>query len=174
MTKRVVYDTMVFLSATATARPWERELLNAARTGLVELFMSAELLAEIRDVLNRPAIWEKWRQAPRWRAMTGEQQDLAIGFHVSRFLDELERLCTWREDVPERISLEVHPKDDHLYNLAIEGSCPFLVTAEKRHLEIETRHPDFAAKLRTLAPELRVVHPLELIRILGLGSSKPS
>ncbi len=50
---RVVADTNVVVSGLLWYGP-SRRILDLARAGTLELFTSAELLGELRDVLGRP------------------------------------------------------------------------------------------------------------------------
>ncbi len=59
---RVVADTNVVVSGLFWRGP-SRFVLDAARTGAIQLFTTAPLLAELEDVLNRPKFLSKITQA---------------------------------------------------------------------------------------------------------------
>jgi len=59
---RVVADTNVVVSGLFWRGP-SRFVLDAARTGTIQLFTTAPLLAELEDVLNRPKFLSKITQA---------------------------------------------------------------------------------------------------------------
>lgn len=70
---RTVADTNTIISGLL----WQgapREVLNAARAGRLELYVSAVLLAELEDVLNRPKF------APRLEQAQITVHDLVIGY----------------------------------------------------------------------------------------------
>jgi len=50
---RVVFDCNVLLQAAARERSGAAKCLNLAGSGLIQLCVSREVLAEIEDVLNR-------------------------------------------------------------------------------------------------------------------------
>ena len=53
---RVVSDTGVYLRATINAANVSSSLLRRAASGEIQLYVSHDLLAEVRDVLTRPEI----------------------------------------------------------------------------------------------------------------------
>jgi predicted nucleic acid-binding protein len=89
----VVYDTMVFLQAAVHPQR-QYATFAAVEDGRLQLCISTELLAEIRDVLTRPSLVKKFP------ALTPQR--------VTRFLDRINAVATSQ-----------HPDDDHLFNLAI-------------------------------------------------------
>jgi predicted nucleic acid-binding protein len=74
--------------------------------------------------------------------------------------------------VPRAFTLARHPKDDHLFNLAIAGRADYLVTFETRLLELDKKHSDDGARLRELTPELRIVAPSSLAAELAAHPSR--
>jgi len=67
---RVVFDCMVFLQAAARSSGPAAACLQAVREGKVELVISSEIIAEIRDVLTSP------RTARKFSTVTVEAVDL--------------------------------------------------------------------------------------------------
>ena len=57
---RCVFDCMVFLQAAVSRRGPAFALLTLAETGRLELLISAEILSELREVLLRPAVQQKF------------------------------------------------------------------------------------------------------------------
>ena len=100
----VVYDTMVFLQAAV--RPGRRyATFEAVEDRRLRLCTSAELVAEVRDVLTRPSL------ARKFPALTPER--------VAQFLDKVNAMATSFSDIPPAFTWPHHPDDDHLFNLAI-------------------------------------------------------
>ena len=56
MTRRVVFDCMVFLQGAASPDGPAAACLRLAEKGHVELCVSSEILSEVRDVLTRPTL----------------------------------------------------------------------------------------------------------------------
>jgi predicted nucleic acid-binding protein len=139
---------MVFLSWAAMPADRKHATVRALYDGTVRLVMSQEAIDEVRDVLNRP---ELRARLPR---LTPER--------VERVIDETLRLAEWVHDVPTAFTWPHHPDDDHNFNLAIAARADRFVTREARIRDLESNFPADAARLRSLAPQLRIVGPHEL------------
>jgi putative PIN family toxin of toxin-antitoxin system len=146
-----VYDTMVFLQAAI--QPGRRYAsFEAVEDKRLNLCTSAELLAEVGDVLTRPAL------ARRFPALTPER--------VARFLDNVNAVATYFSNVPQAFTWPQHPDDDHVFNLAICAKAKYLVTWETRILALATDTTTAADLLRRLAPDLAIVTPKQLADLL--------
>jgi len=136
-----------------------RERLHGAHTavlkGRVQLCVSSELLAEIRDLLTRPAIRAK---SPN---LTNER--------IISFLDVIIAKAELTPDPPKLFTLPKHPKDDHLFNLAIAAMADRLVTWKERLLGLEDPSSQDGQRLRALAPQLHIVTPRALVAELHVG-----
>src|ERR1700733_13619286 len=108
---------MVFLQAAI--KP-ERSYvtIEAVEDKRLTLCTSAELLAEVRDVLMRPSMRKKFS------ALTPQR--------VGQFLERISSLATHFADVPKVFTWPQHPDDDHVFNLAIRAKAKYLVTWESR------------------------------------------
>jgi putative PIN family toxin of toxin-antitoxin system len=115
----VVYDCMIFLQAVA--RPGRSHgTMRLVREKRVTLFISAEALAEVRDVLTRSEIRQKFP------ALTPDAVDI--------FLNDLLASARLVKDVPAVFSLPRDKKDEPYINLAIAAGARYLVTWNERHL----------------------------------------
>ena len=119
--------------------------MQAVRDGRLTLCVSAELINEISNVLNRPEL------NARFPALTP--------MHVTAFLDEILLLAEFFDPVPHVFTWQAHADDDHLFNLAIEAKAKYLVTWENRILKLGTENSNDAAALRQLAPDLIILTP---------------
>jgi predicted nucleic acid-binding protein len=126
---------------------------RAVADGRAVQCLSPELAGEFAGLLARPAIREK---SPH---LTSER--------ISAFIDILRQRSRWLEPVPAVFTFPPHPKDDHLFNLAIGTQAHYLVTWERRLLELALAHPQYAAELKVLAPGLQIVTPPELIKAIA-------
>jgi uncharacterized protein len=132
----VVYDTMLFLQAAVQPIRVHRTF-QAVQEGLVRLCLSAELLAEVRDVLTRAKVRKKFS------ALTPEA--------VDAFISETAAMATIFEP-PSVFTWPVDPGDDHIFNLAIHARAEYLVTWETRMLKLTNEMSETAESLRHLAP----------------------
>lgn len=146
----VVYDTMLFLQAAVQPHRVQRTF-QAVQQGLVSLCLSAELLAEVRDVLTRGKVREK-------------SPALTPGV-VDTFIGETAAMATMF-DPPSVFTWPVDPGDDHIFNLAIHTRAEYLVTWETRMLKLANEMSEAAESLRRLAPKLQIVNPEQFAEAL--------
>jgi len=99
---RVVYDTMLFLQAAVQPIRVHRSF-QAVREGLVTLCLSAELLAEVHDVLIRQKIREKFS------TLTPD--------NVTSFVTEVAAMATIFDQVPNLFTWPADPDDDHVVHV---------------------------------------------------------
>jgi putative PIN family toxin of toxin-antitoxin system len=146
----VVYDTMLFLQAAVQPHRVHRTF-RAVQDGLVNLCVSLELLAEVRDVLTRLKVREKFP------ALTPNV--------VDTFISETAALATIY-DPPSVFTWPKDPDDDHIFNLAIHAEAKYLVTWETRMLKLATEPSAVAESLRRLSPKLEIVNPEQFVMAL--------
>jgi putative PIN family toxin of toxin-antitoxin system len=101
-----VFDCMVYLQAVGRESGPSFACLELCEQGAVRLYISQEILEEVRDVLSRPSVQRKF---PR----------LLVPERVEAFLLRVEQLATLIETVPARFSYERDPKDEKYINLAL-------------------------------------------------------
>jgi len=115
----VVYDCMIFLQAAARVDRLHATM-QLLHDGAVTLFVSPDVIAELRDVLTRPEVTAKFP------ALSPQ--------HVDLFLSDLLSRAKMVLAVPLIFSLPRDKKDDPYLNLAIEAKARYLVTWNDRHL----------------------------------------
>ena len=145
---RAVYDTMVFFQWAALPEGRQHGTAKAVLERSVQLCLSVDLLAEVKDLLTRPAIVAKAK------TLTPDR--------VDRFLELVLQHAEMIPAVPSVFSWPQHPDDDHVFNLVIQAKAKYLVTWEKRILKLATDTTPDAALLRQLAPSLSIVTPKTL------------
>jgi putative PIN family toxin of toxin-antitoxin system len=133
--------------------------LTALSNGQLRLVMSQPLLDEIRGIFFRPELRQRLPSlTPR---------------HAATILKKILELADFFPDVPARFSLPRHPKDDHLFDLAIQAQADYLVTWESRLLKLQAAETPEAQRLRQLAPNLTILNPKQLADALKLISPRP-
>jgi len=143
----VVYDTMVFLQA-ATSANRIHATMQAIKNGRVTLCISLDLLAEVRDVLNRDGVRRKFP------ALSAESVDF--------FIEDILQSGTMFDPVHRTFGWPQHTDDDHIFNLAIHAKAKYLVTWENRILKLPKQTTPAADLLRKLAPALEIITPKQL------------
>jgi putative PIN family toxin of toxin-antitoxin system len=105
---------MVFVQAVLSDHGPAARAFAMAESHAIELIVSAAVLNEVADVLERPRLRAK---SPR---LTFQR--------IDQFLDRLRRVATWIQEVPEAIRLGRDPKDKIYLNLAVAADAEFIVT----------------------------------------------
>ncbi len=101
----VVFDTSIFLQATFSRTGPAARVLRLLEAGAFTLYVSDELMEEIRDVLTRPELRRKSSQ------YTDED--------IEEFIARIETQAVRLSDLPEHFHYARDPDDEHVINLAI-------------------------------------------------------
>lgn len=117
--------------------------------GALELCISKEIVDEIRDVLTRPRV----RQ--RFSSLTDQL--------VNLFLDALERQAVLIHDVPRIFEYERDPKDEPYINLALAAGATYLVSRDKDVLDLADPSNPEGERLRQKSADLKIVDPMTLL-----------
>jgi putative PIN family toxin of toxin-antitoxin system len=113
---------MVFLQAAARSTGPAAACLEAVRDGRLELVISPDVVAEVRDVLTRPKTLRKFP------ALTLEA--------VEAFVRDVEGRAVALTEVPRVFVLARDPKDEPYLNLAIASEADYLVTWDRDLLDL--------------------------------------
>ena len=149
---RVVFDCNVLLQAAAREKSTAAKCLNLAESGLIQLYVSREVLAEAEDVLNRPEI----------RAHFPDLSDEIVG----AFLKRLQKLSVLIHPVPKKFSYPRDEDDEPYINLAVAVAADFIVSRDKDLLDLMTGHADECKEFRQRFRPLKVIEPVELLKLI--------
>lgn len=149
---RVVFDCNVLLQAAAREKSVAAKCLNLAESGLVQIYVSREVLAEAEDVLNRPEI----------RAHFPDLSDEIVG----AFLKRLEKLSVIVRPVPKKFRYPRDEDDEPYINLAVAAGADFIVSRDKDLLDLMTGHADECKEFRQRFRPLKVIEPGELLKVV--------
>ena len=142
----VVFDCMVFLQGAARRSGPSAACLKLVEDNRVELFLSADILAEVQDVLTRPKLQRKYP------ILTQE--------YVGALLRALIRTATIIPDVPRQFVYERDPKDEPYINLALASGAAYLVSRDNDLLDLMS-DMDF----HTRFPKLTIIDPVAFLQI---------
>jgi putative PIN family toxin of toxin-antitoxin system len=147
VSRKAVFDAMVFLQAVANPSGPSGACFARVRSGALALITSPQTVAELRGLLARPNIRKKFPH------LTDEAAE--------KFIAEIERISTSVENVPRAFEYPRDPKDEPYINLAIAADVDYLTSRDKDLLDLmEDR--DFTTRF----PGLRVLAPVSLLREL--------
>jgi uncharacterized protein len=119
---RIIIDTNILISALFFQESLPGQVLNQWYDGRCELLAHDDWLAEIKEVINRPAI--------RARLIKHE-----TGYLINRIKAD----AIWLQKIGI-VDRSPDPKDNYLLALAEKGRADFLVTGDKADLLILGAH----------------------------------
>ena len=115
---RIVIDTNLLVSGVISAG-LPRQLLNAAKTGVFELYTSEVLLAELLDVMGRQKFAPRLAQA---------------GLTPQGIVDDLRALAVVVSPLAVPRVVPTDPDDDHVLAAAFAGAVDLIASGDKRDL----------------------------------------
>ena len=114
---RIVLDTNIYISAILFGGTPE-QVLNLARYGAIEIFISKQILAEIIKVLKLKFGWSKTQ--------------------LVEVEAEIKRL-TYRVDAKSKIkAIKSDPEDNKFLEAAIESKSDFIISGDKHLLDLRS------------------------------------
>jgi uncharacterized protein len=146
----VVFDCNVILQAAAREKSIAAECLRLVEKGAVRLYLSKEILTEIKDVLNRPEIRNHF-------------QNLSDEI-VEAFLLRLQNYSQMVHPVPKKFIYSRDPDDESYINAAVESGADFIVSRDKDLLDLMNDYTIEAKEFRQRFRPLQVIEPIELLR----------
>jgi putative PIN family toxin of toxin-antitoxin system len=149
---RVVFDCNVLLQAAAREKSVAAKCLNLAESGLIQICVSREVLAEAEDVLNRHEI----------RAHFPDLSDEVVGAFLKRLL----KLSLLIRPVPRKFSYPRDEDDEPYINLAVAAGAEFLISRDKDLLDLMTGHTDECKEFRQRFRPLTVIDPVDFLKLI--------
>jgi putative PIN family toxin of toxin-antitoxin system len=148
MKDRAVFDCMIYFQAAARKEGPSAACLQLVRDGQLELYISSPIVSEVKDVLARPKLRQKFSD------LTPE--------NVAVFLQDVENKTILLAEVPPVFHLERDPKDDKYVNLAVAAGANYLVSRDKDLLDL-MKDPDFRARY----PDLTILDAAAFLHVLS-------
>jgi putative PIN family toxin of toxin-antitoxin system len=154
-----VFDCNIFIQSLLNPNSVAAECLEIVRNGKAKLFVSKDTLAEIRDVVLRPNILARLPDA-----------DAA---QIEAFIEDISNISTLIHIVPESFKFQRDPKDEIIINLAIACKAEYIASRDKDLLDLMTGFTDDCKVFRQRFRPLKVVEPIEFLRIVKEKESSP-
>lgn len=139
--QRVVIDTDVIVSGTLTPEGHPGHILAAWRDGHFLLVISEEIIAEIKEVLNRPRIRENYRHLTRAT--------------IGRLINLLRQHSILVSGVLNLKVVERDPDDDKIIVAAVEGDADIIVSGDNDLLALKVYRG------------IEIVTPAEFIKLIS-------
>jgi putative PIN family toxin of toxin-antitoxin system len=159
MTPYVVFDCVVLLQGVGRPTGPARACIALLDQGDCTLCLSAGVLAEVTDVLNRPKVR---RRFPR---LTDER--------VANFLKDIQAQAIFFEEIPEAFVYARDPDDEPYVNLAIVAKASHLVTWDKDLLDLMNEGLPEGRDFRQRFPQLVILDPVAFLQELRQHKQPP-
>lgn len=140
---RVVFDCNIFLQALVNPNGAAGACIALLERDQIELYVSAQVLAEVAEVLSRPRVRQL---AP---SLTLEK--------IEAFIENIRYKAICLRNVPEEYHFERDPKDEPYLNLAIVANATYLVSKDNDLLDLMTTQRPDAQNFRLRYPLLKIL-----------------
>lgn len=151
--RRVVFDCNTLLQGLAHPGGPAGKCVQLALDHEVTVYISAVVLAELRDVANRPRVARKLKLTPE---------------RVELFLLVLQRAAVTMQGFKDLFEYPRDPDDAHYVNLALAAGATLIVSRDKDLLELMDSTQPAGRDFRARFPALRIVAPPEfLVEVAG-------
>ncbi len=147
-----VFDTNIFLQSLLNPNSIAASCFETVRRGKVKLFVSKDTLAEVRDVILRPNILARLPDADAPQ--------------IEAFIEDISNISTLISSVPESFKFQRDPKDEIIINLAVVSKAAYIVSRDKDLLDLTDGFTGDCKEFRQKFRPLKVVEPLEFLRIV--------
>lgn len=149
---RAVFDCNVFVQSLLNPEGIAAKCLELVKNKRVSLFVSKDSLDEFRDVIFRPNIFSKLPN------LTSAQ--------IEAFIDDILSISSILKIVPSIFKFPRDPKDEKYINLAIEANADYVVSRDNDLLDLMTQFSIEAKEFRQRYRSLKIVEPIEFLRII--------
>jgi len=147
---KVVFDCNIFLQGVIKEKGPAVGCIELFEQGKVELFISNEVLNEVRDVLTRPMLQQKFS------LLTDER--------ANKLIEMLFKQATLIHPVPHKFRYSRDPKDEPYVNLAAAAGVEFIVSRDNDLLDLMTGITDECKEFRQRFRPLKVIDPVEFLK----------
>ncbi len=141
----IVCDCMVFVQAVANEDGPAAKIFDLIDAGEVRLYVSEQVLREVREVMSRPKLRAKLS------GLTDER--------IEAFFERLQRQAFWLREVTPKFDFRRDPKDAPYVNLAVAADADFIVSRDNDLLDLMAKHDDDSKEFRQRFRPLKVITP---------------
>ena len=145
-----VFDCMIYLQALVNEQGPATACVKSVAEGRVLLLYSDEIVAELRDVLFRPKLQQKFPRLTTDRAEALIQLLLEKGIPV--------------RNVPPEFVYERDPKDEKYVNLAIAAGADYIVSRDNDLLDLMDENRPEGQDFQARFPTLSILDPVAFLR----------
>ena len=146
------FSIATFLFKPCSIRTASPPIVSIQSGAAKRSFLSQNTLAEIGDVVLRPNILSRLPNTDVEK--------------IEAFIEDVLSLSTLIRSVPKSFKLIRDPKDEIIIDLAIEAEAEYIVSRDKDLLDLMTGFTDDCKEFRQRFRYLKIVEPLEFLRIV--------
>ena len=143
---------MVFLQGLISESGVAVNCFELFENGIVELFVSEGVLAEIQDVITRPKLQTKYSRLTNERA--------------EKLIEVLRTKATIIKNVQPVFNYARDPKDEKYINLAVAAGAEYIISRDTDLLDLMTGFDDDSKEFRQKFRPLKIIQPLEFLKIV--------
>ena len=148
----VVFDCNVFLQALASPQGPAGRCVQLAFEGKAKLFVSPQVLDEIREVASNPILLPKLRIRPD---------------RLNVLIENLPKAGVLIPIVPQLWTYPRDPDDALYVNLAVAAGAGAIVSRDRDLLDLMDPSKPHAADFQSRFPNLKILDPLQFLREMG-------
>lgn len=148
----VIFDTVALVQSTINPKGAARKCLAYFEQGKISIAVSRDTLAEVKDVLSRPYI----RQ--RYEHITDEI--------VAALTELLSYRGIYVRNVGKHFTYPRDPNDEPYLNLAIEVSADYLISRDNDLLDLMNWNQEEGREFQKRFRFLKIVTPEEFLRVM--------
>jgi len=149
---RVVFDCGVFLQGLISESGPAVACIEKFERGELTVFISEEIIAEVRDILTRSKLRAK--------------HPLLTEERTNRLIENLWAKAKFFGVVPKHFTYERDPNDEPYINLAVEANADFIISRDKDLLDLMTGRTAECKEFRQRFRPLKVVDPVSFLKAL--------
>ena len=146
----VVFDCVVFLQSLISETGPAARSLELFEQGKFSIAVGREILSEIREVLSRSSLRQRY---PR---LTDER--------VDKLIDVLLYRGTFFRRIARHFEYPLDPYDEAYLNLAIEARADFLITRDNDMLDLMKWEREEGREFQKRFRHLKVIDPVEFLK----------
>ncbi len=155
---KAVYDCNIIWQSFFFGNGLAAKCKKLVDDGIITLFLSAEVLEEMREVMTRPEFFAKFETVTETM--------------VEKYLEDLAKKSIFIRSVPKKFTLSRDADDEPYINLAIESEADYIVTRDNDLLDLMTGYDAESKEFRQKMRPLKVVAPLEFLEIVEEQTQK--
>lgn len=146
---RVVFDCNFFVQALASADGPAGRCVQLAIDRAVRLFISSDVIRELREITARPRIVRKLKLIPD---------------RIDEFIEAISKAATVLDGFPESFVYMRDPDDAHYVNLALAAGAKLIVSRDKDLLDLMDATYAESRQFRVRFPSLQIMNPVQFLR----------